>query len=45
MCIPTVAGLVERWAQAAPETAGRLTARPPVRPLPVTALANEADGQ
>jgi len=43
MCIPTVAGLVERWGQEPAETAGRLTARPPVRPLPVTALASEAD--
>lgn len=42
MCMPTVTGLVERWTQAAPATVGRLTARPPVRPLAVTALVAEA---
>jgi thioredoxin reductase len=42
LCVPTVAGLVERWAGTPAATAGRLTARPPVRPLPVTALADEA---
>jgi NADPH-dependent 2,4-dienoyl-CoA reductase/sulfur reductase-like enzyme len=42
MCMPTVTGLVERWTEAPPTRVGRLTARPPVRPLAVTALAGEA---
>lgn len=42
MCMPTVAGLIGRWAAVPPEQTGRLTARPPVRPLPVSALAAEA---
>lgn len=42
MCIPTVAGLIERYAGTLTTSVGRLTARPPVRPLPVTALADEA---
>jgi NADPH-dependent 2,4-dienoyl-CoA reductase/sulfur reductase-like enzyme len=43
MCVPTLAGLIERDAGAAAATAGRLTARPPVRPLPVTALADDRE--
>jgi len=41
LCMPTVAGLIERYASTPAASAGRLTARPPVRPLPVTALADE----
>jgi thioredoxin reductase len=42
LCVPTVAGLVERYAGTPAAAVGRLTARPPVRPLPVTALADES---
>jgi bacterioferritin-associated ferredoxin len=42
MCAPTVAALVARWAGVTPESAGRLTPRPPVRPVAVSALADEA---
>lgn len=40
-CSPTVAALVARWAGVTPEAAGRLTARPPVRPIAVRALTDE----
>jgi NADPH-dependent 2,4-dienoyl-CoA reductase/sulfur reductase-like enzyme len=43
MCVPTVAGLIERHTGVPVGNTGRLTARPPVRPLPVTALAEEAE--
>jgi NADPH-dependent 2,4-dienoyl-CoA reductase/sulfur reductase-like enzyme len=42
LCVPTVALLLQRWAGVWPGEAGRLTARPPVRPIPVAALADEA---
>jgi thioredoxin reductase len=45
MCAPTVAALIATSAGVSPEAVGRLTARPPVRPVPVAALADEALGQ
>lgn len=45
LCAPTVAALIARSAGVSPEAAGRLTARPPVRPVPVAALADEAPGE
>jgi NADPH-dependent 2,4-dienoyl-CoA reductase/sulfur reductase-like enzyme len=40
MCVPTVCGLLGRWAGLAPETAGRLPPRLPARPVPVPMLAD-----
>jgi bacterioferritin-associated ferredoxin len=40
MCIPTVCGLLGRWAGVSPETAGRLPPRLPARPVPVPVLAD-----
>jgi NADPH-dependent 2,4-dienoyl-CoA reductase/sulfur reductase-like enzyme len=40
MCIPTVAGLLGRWAGVSPETAGRLPPRIPTRPVPIAVLAD-----
>jgi NADPH-dependent 2,4-dienoyl-CoA reductase/sulfur reductase-like enzyme len=40
MCVPTVCGLLGRWAGIAPEMAGRLPPRLPARPVPVPILAN-----
>jgi NADPH-dependent 2,4-dienoyl-CoA reductase/sulfur reductase-like enzyme len=40
LCIPTVCGLLGRWAGVSPETAGRLPARLPTRPVPVPVLAD-----
>jgi len=40
MCIPTVCGLLGRWAGLAPERAGRLPPRLPARPVPVPLLAD-----
>lgn len=40
MCIPTVAGLLGRWAGVSPETAGRLPPRLPARPVPIPVLAD-----
>jgi NADPH-dependent 2,4-dienoyl-CoA reductase/sulfur reductase-like enzyme len=40
MCVPTVCGLLGRWAGLAPETAGRLPPRLPARPVPVPVLAD-----
>jgi hypothetical protein len=42
LCGPTVATLLARDAGVTPESAGRLTARPPVRPIPIELLADEA---
>jgi len=42
LCVPTVAALLARDAGVAPAAAGRLTARPPVRLVPVEALADDA---
>ena len=39
-CVPTVAGLLGRWAGMSQETAGRLPPRLPARPVPVTVLAD-----
>ena len=39
-CVPTVAGLLGRWAGLPHETAGRLPPRLPARPVPVTVLAD-----
>ena len=41
-CVPTVAGLLGRWADMSHETAGRLPPRLPARPVPVTVLADPA---
>ena len=38
MCVPTVAGLLARWAGVTPETAGRLPPRLPARPVPISVL-------
>lgn len=35
-----VAALIARWGGIAAEAAGRLTPRPPVRPIPVAVLAD-----
>ena len=40
MCVPTVCGLLGRWAGLSPETAGRLPPRLPARPVPVPVLAD-----
>jgi NAD(P)H-nitrite reductase large subunit len=40
LCVPTVCGLLERWAGVSPETAGRLPPRLPARPVPVPVLAD-----
>jgi len=40
MCVPTVSGLLGRWAGLAPEVAGRLPPRLPARPVPVPILAD-----
>ena len=39
-CVPTVAGLLGRWAGMSQEAAGRLPPRLPARPVPVTVLAD-----
>jgi NADPH-dependent 2,4-dienoyl-CoA reductase/sulfur reductase-like enzyme len=39
-CVPTVAGLLGRWASLAPDAAGRLPPRLPARPVPVTVLSD-----
>lgn len=39
-CVPTVAGLLGRWAGISQETAGHLPPRLPARPVPVTVLAD-----
>jgi hypothetical protein len=41
-CVPTVAGLVERWARVPVQAAGRLPPRIPARPVPVTVLSDPA---
>ena len=40
LCIPTVTGLLGRWANVSPETAGRLPPRLPARPVPIPVLAD-----
>jgi NADPH-dependent 2,4-dienoyl-CoA reductase/sulfur reductase-like enzyme len=40
MCVPTVCGLLGRWAGVSPETAGRLPPRLPARPVPTAVLAD-----
>jgi NADPH-dependent 2,4-dienoyl-CoA reductase/sulfur reductase-like enzyme len=40
MCVPTVCGLLGRWAGLSPEAAGRLPPRLPARPVPVPMLAD-----
>jgi NADPH-dependent 2,4-dienoyl-CoA reductase/sulfur reductase-like enzyme len=40
MCVPTVCGLLGRWAGLSPEAAGRLPPRLPARPVPVPVLAD-----
>jgi NAD(P)H-nitrite reductase large subunit len=40
MCVPTVTGLLTRWAGISPETAGRLPPRLPARPVPIPVLAD-----
>ena len=40
MCIPTVCGLLGRWAGLAPDRAGRLPPRLPARPVPVPLLTD-----
>jgi NADPH-dependent 2,4-dienoyl-CoA reductase/sulfur reductase-like enzyme len=40
MCIPTVCGLLGRWAGVSPETAGRFPPRLPTRPVAVPVLAD-----
>jgi NADPH-dependent 2,4-dienoyl-CoA reductase/sulfur reductase-like enzyme len=40
MCVPTVTGLLGRWAGVSPETAGRLPPRLPTRPVPIPILAD-----
>ena len=42
MCVPTVCGLLGRWAAVSPETAGRLPPRLPARPVPIPVLADPA---
>jgi bacterioferritin-associated ferredoxin len=42
MCVPTVCGLLGRWAGISPETAGRLPPRLPARPVPIPVLADPA---
>jgi hypothetical protein len=42
MCAPTVAALLTHWAGVPLDAVGRLTPRPPVRPVPVAALTDEA---
>jgi NADPH-dependent 2,4-dienoyl-CoA reductase/sulfur reductase-like enzyme len=39
-CVPTVAGLVARWAGVGVESAGRLPPRLPARPVPVSVLSD-----
>jgi NADPH-dependent 2,4-dienoyl-CoA reductase/sulfur reductase-like enzyme len=40
MCVPTVTGLLARWAGVAPETAGHLPPRLPSRPVPIPVLSD-----
>jgi NADPH-dependent 2,4-dienoyl-CoA reductase/sulfur reductase-like enzyme len=40
MCVPSVAGLLARWAGVSPETAGRLPPRLPARPVPIPVLTD-----
>src|SRR5262249_56888876 len=40
LCIPTVTGLLGRWAGVVPETAGRLPPRLPARPVPLPVLTD-----
>jgi NADPH-dependent 2,4-dienoyl-CoA reductase/sulfur reductase-like enzyme len=40
MCVPTLTGLLGRWAGVSPETAGHFPPRLPVRPVPVPVLAD-----
>jgi NADPH-dependent 2,4-dienoyl-CoA reductase/sulfur reductase-like enzyme len=40
LCVPTVAGLLGRWAGVSPEAAGRLPPRLPARPVPIPMLAD-----
>ena len=40
MCVPTVCGLLGRWAGVAPEMAGRLPPRLPARPVAVPVLTD-----
>src|SRR5262249_28748052 len=40
LCIPTVTGLLGRWAGVQAEAAGRLPPRLPARPVPVPVLAD-----
>jgi D-hydroxyproline dehydrogenase subunit alpha len=42
ICAPTIASYLDRHAGATPESAGLLTARPPVKPIPLSALARAA---
>jgi thioredoxin reductase/bacterioferritin-associated ferredoxin len=42
LCVPTAALLLQRWAGVSVHDAGRLTVRPPVRPIPVTTLVDDA---
>jgi hypothetical protein len=39
-CVPTVTGLLGRWAGLAADTTGRLPPRLPARPVPVTVLSD-----
>jgi NADPH-dependent 2,4-dienoyl-CoA reductase/sulfur reductase-like enzyme len=40
LCVPTVCGLLGRWAGISPEMAGRLPPRLPARPVPIPVLAD-----
>jgi NAD(P)H-nitrite reductase large subunit len=39
-CVPTVCGLLGRWAGVSAEAAGRLPPRLPARPVPIPVLAD-----
>lgn len=42
LCVPSLTGLLGRWAGVSPEAAGRLPPRLPARPVPVPVLTDPA---